>query len=128
LAYNPDGQLTSYTDCSGKTTQWKYNALGQLAKLINAAGEVTEYQYEAGQLVLLIHPDKTTERFERDAEGRLLSHTDALYRRTAWTYNEAGLIHQRHNANDTTPHLPLEQARPAGTPAQREQQRSQLQI
>jgi len=102
LAYNPDGQLTSYTDCSGKTTQWKYNALGQLAKLINAAGEVTEYQYEAGQLVLLIHPDKTTERFERDAEGRLLSHTDALYRRTAWTYNEAGLIHQRHNANDTT--------------------------
>ncbi|MFY1033183.1 RHS repeat-associated core domain-containing protein [Pseudomonas asiatica] len=102
LAYNPDGQLTSYTDCSGKTTQWKYNALGQLAKLINAAGEVTEYQYEAGQLVLLIHPDKTTERFERDAEGRLLSHTDALYRRTRWTYNEAGLIHQRHNANDTT--------------------------
>lgn len=102
LAYNPDGQLTSYTDCSGKTTQWKYNALGQLAKLINAAGEVTEYQYEAGQLVLLIHPDKTTERFERDAEGRLLSHTDALHRRTAWTYNEAGLIHQRHNANDTT--------------------------
>lgn len=102
MAYNPDGQLTSYTDCSGKTTQWKYNALGQLAKLINAAGEVTEYQYEAGQLVLLIHPDKTTERFERDAEGRLLSHTDALYRRTAWTYNEAGLIHQRHNANDTT--------------------------
>ena len=75
MAYNPDGQLTSYTDCSGKTTQWKYNALGQLAKLINAAGEVTEYQYEAGQLVLLIHPDKTTERFERDAEGRLLSNT-----------------------------------------------------
>ncbi|WP_170978853.1 RHS repeat-associated core domain-containing protein [Pseudomonas asiatica] len=102
MAYNPDGQLTSYTDCSGKTTQWKYNALGQLAKLINAAGDATEYQYEGGQLVLLIHPDKTTERFERDAEGRLLSHTDALHRRTAWTYNEAGLIHQRHNANDTT--------------------------
>ena len=102
LAYNRDGQLTSYTDCSGKTTRWKYDALGQLAKLINAAGEVTEYQYEAGQLVSLIHPDKTTERFERDAEGRLLSHTDALHRRTSWTYDEAGLIHQRLNANSTT--------------------------
>nr|WP_182774203.1 DUF6531 domain-containing protein [Pseudomonas monteilii] len=101
LAYNRDGQLTSYTDCSGKTTQWKYDALGQLAKLINAAGEVTEYQYEAGQLVSLIHPDKTMERFERDAEGRLLSHTDALHRRTTWTYNEAGLIYQRLNANNT---------------------------
>lgn len=102
LAYNRDGQLISYTDCSGKTTQWKYDAAGQLVKLINAAGEVTEYQYEAGQLVLLVHPDKTTERFERDAEGRLLCHTDALNRRTRWTYNEAGLIDQRHNANDTT--------------------------
>jgi RHS repeat-associated protein len=102
LAYNRDGQLTSFTDCSGKSTQWKYNALGQLAKLINAAGEVTEYHYDAGQLVRLIHPDKTKERFERDAEGRLLSHTDALHRRTAWTYNEAGLIYQRLNANDTT--------------------------
>ena len=102
LAYNRDGQLIGYTDCSGKTTEWKYDTLGQLVKLINAAGEVTEYHYEAGQLVLLVHPDKTTERFERDAEGRLLSHTDALYRRTRWTYNEAGLIYQRHNANDTT--------------------------
>ena len=102
LAYNRDGQLISYTDCSGKTTQWKYDAVGQLVKLINAAGEITEYQYEAGQLVLIVHPDKTTERFERDAEGRLLSHTDALYRRTRWTYNEAGLIDQRHNANNTT--------------------------
>ncbi|MBK4995777.1 RHS repeat protein [Pseudomonas sp. S37] len=102
LAYNREGRLISYTDCSGKTTQWKYDAAGQLVKLINAAGEVTEYQYEAGQLVLLVHPDKTTERFERDAEGRLLSHTDALYRRTRWTYNEAGLIYQRHNANSTT--------------------------
>ncbi|WGV20579.1 RHS repeat protein [Pseudomonas putida] len=52
--------------------------------------------------MLLVHLDKTCEHFERDAEGRLLSHTDALYRRIRWTYNEAGLIYQRHNSNDTT--------------------------
>jgi RHS repeat-associated protein len=102
LAYNRDGQLVSYTDCSGKTTQWQYDNQGKLSKLINAVGEVTEYLYEAGQLTQLVHPDKTKERFERDAEGRLLKHTDALHRSTSWTYNEAGLIHQRLNANDTT--------------------------
>ncbi|MDE4541030.1 RHS repeat protein, partial [Pseudomonas sp. ITEM 17296] len=51
---------------------------------------------------MLAHPDKTKERFKRDAEGRLLSFTDPLNRRTRWDYNEAGLLHQRHNANDTT--------------------------
>ena len=49
----------------------------------------------------LIHPDKTEEHFERDAEGRLLTHTDALRQRTTWHYNEAGLIQQRQDANDT---------------------------
>nr|WP_276554525.1 RHS repeat-associated core domain-containing protein [Pseudomonas peradeniyensis] len=102
LTYNRDGQLASYTDCSGKTTHWQYDALGQLAKLVDAAGEVSEYHYEAGHLRWLVHPDKTQERYEYDAEGRLLSHTDALQRRTCWIYNEAGLIRQRHNPDDTT--------------------------
>ncbi|ATP50052.1 Rhs family protein [Pseudomonas putida] len=102
LTYNGDGQLASYTDCSGKTTQWKYDTFGQLAKLTNAASEVTEYHYEAGNLSRVVYPDKTQDRFDYDAEGRLLSFTDPLNRRTRWDYNEAGLLHQRHNANDTT--------------------------
>ncbi|WP_350012423.1 RHS repeat-associated core domain-containing protein [Pseudomonas asiatica] len=102
LGYDRDGRLTSYTDCSGKTTQWKYSAQGQLAKLINAAGEATEYQYQAGQLTRVVLPDKTSERFEHDAEGRLLKHTDALHRRTIWTYNEAGRLKQRRNDDDST--------------------------
>ncbi|WP_177342397.1 RHS repeat-associated core domain-containing protein [Pseudomonas sp. ABFPK] len=102
LGYTRDGQLASYTDCSGKTTLWKYDGLGQLSKAINAAGETTEYQYQAGQLTRLVYPDKTQDRFEHDAEGRLLSYTDALNRRTAWAYNEAGLIRQRHNPDDST--------------------------
>ncbi|MFK0314454.1 RHS repeat-associated core domain-containing protein, partial [Pseudomonas sp. NPDC090233] len=96
--------LARYTDCSGKTTQWKYDAFGQRVKLINAAGEVTEYHYQAGHLSSLVHPDKTRDRFEYDAEGRLLSHVDALYRRTTWAYNEAGLIQQRLNPDQSTLH------------------------
>ncbi|WP_241496040.1 hypothetical protein [Pseudomonas putida] len=49
-----------------------------------------------------MYPDKTEDRFEHDAEGRLLSYTDALHRRTAGAYNEAGLIHRRHNPDDST--------------------------
>ncbi|NWD83034.1 RHS domain-containing protein [Pseudomonas reactans] len=102
LAYNADGQLIRYTDCSGKISQWDYDALGQLSRFTDAEGNVTTYEYRTGQLVRLIHPDKTEEHFERDAEGRLLSHTDALRQRTTWHYNEAGLIQQRQDANGTT--------------------------
>ncbi|MGN8063966.1 RHS repeat-associated core domain-containing protein, partial [Ralstonia sp. 22111] len=98
LGYNAASQLTSYTDCSGKTTTWQYDPRGRLEKVTNAAGGVTRYEYEAGQLAKVIHPDETAERFERDAEGRLLAHTDALHRRTTWDYSEAGLIARRTDA------------------------------
>ncbi|WP_296229149.1 DUF6531 domain-containing protein, partial [Ralstonia sp. UBA689] len=102
LAYNAAGQLTAYTDCSGKTSAWQYDKRGRLSKFTDAAGGDTRYEYEAGQLVRLIRPDDTAERFERDAEGRLLTHTDALHRRTTWTYCEAGLIASRTDAANGT--------------------------
>ncbi|WP_296227819.1 RHS repeat-associated core domain-containing protein [Ralstonia sp. UBA689] len=98
LAYNTAGQLTAYTDCPGKTTAWKYGERGRLEKFTDAAGGVTRYEYDAGQLARLIHPDDTVERFERDAEGRLLTHIDALHRRTTWDYSEGGLISRRTDA------------------------------
>ncbi|WP_200986594.1 DUF6531 domain-containing protein, partial [Pseudomonas cichorii] len=102
LAYNDAGQLVEYTDCSGKSSAWKYNDLGQMVSFTDAAGNTTEYQYKAGHLALIIHPDKTEERFERDAEGRLLAHTDALERCTTWSYSAAGLIAERIDAAEQT--------------------------
>ncbi|MBX8539309.1 RHS domain-containing protein [Pseudomonas cichorii] len=102
LAYNDAGQLVEYTDCSGKSSAWEYNDLGQMVSFTDAAGNTTEYQYKAGQLALIIHPDKTEERFERDAEGRLLAHVDALERCTTWSYNAAGLIAERVDASEQT--------------------------
>ncbi|MFJ4143422.1 RHS repeat-associated core domain-containing protein [Pseudomonas sp. NPDC089734] len=102
LAYNDAGQLVEYTDCSGKTSAWAYNDLGQLVAFTDAAGNTTEYQYKAGQLALIVHPDTTEERFERDAEGRLLAHVDALERCTTWTYTAAGLIAERVDAAEQT--------------------------
>lgn len=98
LAYDANGQLTQYTDCSGQRSSWKYDALGQQIESCDAQGNVTRYAYHAGHLITVIHPDGAEEHFERDAEGRLLTHTDALKRRTRWSYTVAGMIAQRTDA------------------------------
>jgi len=116
LAYTPDGQLASYTDCSGHSSQWEYDERKRLAKSIDAAGNVTRYRYtplsaetlalahseaggnHPGQLEAVIHPDGNEERLRYDAEGRLLVHTDAMQRSTAYRYTSAGLIAQRTDA------------------------------
>jgi len=102
LEYNDAGQLVKYTDCSGKTSAWEYNARGQIICFTDAAGQSTDYEYRTGQLVLIKHPDKTEERFERDAEGRLLAHVDGLDRCTTWSYTAAGLIAERVDAAEQT--------------------------
>ncbi|WP_223811913.1 RHS repeat-associated core domain-containing protein [Pseudomonas oryziphila] len=102
LAYNAADQLVEFTDCSGKTSQWAYDDLGRLALFTDAAGSKTAYEYNAGQLAKVIHPDNTEERFERDAEGRLLAHADALDRCTTWSYNTAGLLAERVDAAEHT--------------------------
>ncbi|MGE8452377.1 MAG: DUF6531 domain-containing protein, partial [Pseudomonadales bacterium] len=98
LKYNDSGQLTDYVDCSGKASAWEYDARGQLICFTDALGQKTSYHYEAGQLAVIVHPDKTEERFERDAEGRLLGHIDALGQATSWSYSEAGLLTERIDA------------------------------
>ncbi|EMD9442626.1 RHS repeat protein, partial [Burkholderia cepacia] len=102
LEYNASGQLTRYVDCSGKASQWAYDERGQLVQFTDAAGNVTRYRYDAGQLAAIRHADNSEEHFERDAEGRLLTHIDALGRRTEWDYTEAGLLAQRVDAAGQT--------------------------
>jgi RHS repeat-associated protein len=118
LAYTPDGQLASYTDCSGHSNHWEYDDRTRLVKSIDAAGNVTRYRYTPlssdtlaqahsdstdtgnypGQLEAVIHPDGSEEGLRHDAEGRLLAHTDALQRTTAYRYTAAGLIAKRTDA------------------------------
>ncbi|MBC7209932.1 MAG: RHS repeat protein, partial [Pseudomonas sp.] len=102
LAYNAADQLIEYTDCSGKTSEWVYDELGHLVSFIDAAGNKTAFEHKAGQLAKVTHPDNTEERFERDAEGRLLAHVDALDRCTTWAYNAAGMLAERVDADERT--------------------------
>jgi len=102
LAYDDAGQLTAYTDCSGKTSSWTYDDRGRLLEATNSAGETTQYHYERGQLTRIVNPDGTQEQLAHDAEGRLLSHRDALQRETRYEYNAVGLLAQRLDANRNT--------------------------
>ncbi len=102
LAYNDAGQLVKYTDCSGKVSAWEYDDRGQMTRFTDPAGHSTTYEYKAGQLVLIKHPDKAEERFSRDAEGRLLAHSDGLERCTTWRYTAAGFIAERVDAAEQT--------------------------
>ncbi len=102
LEYSANGQLTRYVDCSGKSSAWTYDERGQLVQFTDAAGQVTRYRYDAGQLAAIRHADNSEEHFERDAEGRLLTHVDALGRRTQWGYTEAGLLAHRVDAAGQT--------------------------
>ena len=102
LEYNDAGQMIKHVDCSGKTSTWEYNDRGQMICFTDPAGQSTEHEYMFGQLVLIRHPDKSEERFERDAEGRLLAHVDGLGRCTNWSYNAAGLLAERIDAAEHT--------------------------
>lgn len=116
LVYSPDGQLANYTDCSKHSSQWEYDERKRLIKSIDAAGNVTRYRYtpvsgdalalahsegggnHPGQLEAVLHPDGSEEQLRHDAEGRLLAHTDALARTTAYSFTAAGLIAKRTDA------------------------------
>ncbi|MGC3932874.1 RHS repeat-associated core domain-containing protein [Pseudomonas atacamensis] len=102
IEYNDAGLLAKYVDCSGKTSTWEYDVRGQMICFTDAAGQSTEYEYKNGQLFLIRHPDKTEERFDRDAEGRLLAHVDALGQCTTWSYTAAGLVSERVDAAEQT--------------------------
>jgi len=118
LVYTPDGQLAGYTDCSGHRSGWEYDDRKRLIKSIDAAGNITRYRYtplsgetlaqahsegsdsgnHPGQLEAIVYPDGSQEQLRHDAEGRLLTHTDALARTTAYRYTAAGLIANRTDA------------------------------
>ena len=102
LEYDAAGQLLTYTDCSSKSSTWEYNDLGQMTVFTDALGQSTHYEYQTGQLSKVTYPDKTEELFQRDAEGRLLTHIDPLGQRTCWSYTQAGLLAERLDAARNT--------------------------
>ncbi|TNL05274.1 type IV secretion protein Rhs [Kosakonia cowanii] len=91
LAWNAQGLLTRYTDCSGSVTAYAYDALGQLTHRTDAEGNLTRYGWgRSGRLQTLLHPDGSEERFAWNVQGQLVVHQDPLGSETHWQYNLLG--------------------------------------
>ncbi|WP_052311592.1 MULTISPECIES: LamG-like jellyroll fold domain-containing protein [unclassified Actinoplanes] len=105
VAFNEHGQKQSQTDAVGKSTSFTYNAYGQVVTETDSDGGVTAFDVDAEGNVLSetmkgwtgdpnnpsVAKDLTTEANKYDPAGRLASRTDAMGRKTAYTYTDNGL-------------------------------------
>lgn len=120
LTWNLTGHLTSYTDCSGSVTSYRYDrwghltdtsgeegtsaksdydARGRITASTNALNQTTVYAYnEAGDLTHITSPGGNSAQFERDAQGQLrVYHYGGLTQ--LFTYDEAGRVTVLTNEN-----------------------------
>ncbi|RJT43194.1 RHS repeat-associated core domain-containing protein [Rahnella woolbedingensis] len=78
-------------DAAGGRQELEWNALGLLTSFTDCSGYKTSYRYNRdGQPVEIIHEEGMTSRFEYDARGRRISGEDSAGAKTLWQYNEAG--------------------------------------
>ena len=61
ITYNQAGQMSSYTDCSGKTSRWHFDAWGELVEEVNALNQRVIHQRDLmGRLQQTQRPDGST--------------------------------------------------------------------
>jgi RHS repeat-associated protein len=112
LAYNEAGQLEAVTDPSGRKLSFAYNGEGLIESVKDPMGHVVKYGYEGGNLASVTEPGEESPRWqfkynpshelttitdgrsgtvvnEYDSAERVIAQTDALKRKTTWSY-EAG--------------------------------------
>lgn len=94
------GEVTSIESFDGSVTEYDYDPMRRVSAERQGATIGTEFERDAlGRARKTTYADGTTEEFEYDEHGYLLSATGP-YGRTRWTYNDVGLcIEEEHDAN-----------------------------
>jgi YD repeat-containing protein len=93
LQWNRTGQLTAYTDCSGKTSRFDYDVFGNLIASTNALEQTTRIErLPTGQAEHIELPDGSQERFEHDAQGLVIAHHDRAGHSSHWLRNARGQV------------------------------------
>jgi RHS repeat-associated protein len=73
MTWNALGQMTGYTDCSGKTTRYEYDAAGYLASVTDAMGNRTRFEHlPTGEPVRITLPDDSVQEYVYDAAGLVI--------------------------------------------------------
>lgn len=64
MAYNAAGQMSSYTDCSGKTTRWHFDAWGELVEEVDALNQRLLHKRDSmGRLQQTKRPDGSSVQY-----------------------------------------------------------------
>jgi RHS repeat-associated protein len=88
---DPQGRIVAVTDPAGKKVQYQYDASGDLVAVTDRQGDTTQFIYNAPQahyLTTVIDPlGHTGIRTNYDAQGRLISETDAAGHSVGLSYD-----------------------------------------
>jgi len=112
--YDIQGNMTSFQDAAGKTTQYSYNSQGQMSSLQNALGSTTQFSYDSagdldsvtdakghvishtrdilGWLTRRAYPDSSHEDYEYDPDGKVTAFTNRRGERITFTYDVTGRL------------------------------------
>ncbi|MGV1100658.1 RHS repeat-associated core domain-containing protein [Thiovibrio sp. JS02] len=82
------GMLTSITDSVGRVTEFLYELNGRLAQITDPDGKNYNFLVEGDTLAKVTMPDGGNWLYTYDAEGFLVSRTDASGYTTTYTYDE----------------------------------------
>ncbi len=115
MDWNALGQMTRYTDCSGKTTRYDYDAAGHLAMVTDALGQSTrferlptgepvritlpdasvqEYRYDTAGLLVMQRYREAESRWLRNARGQVVEAIDPAERRLLYRYDARGRLQE----------------------------------
>jgi RHS repeat-associated protein len=110
--YDSAGRQLTVTDPLNRTTRSVYDDQGNLIETISPSGARTTYVYDAaGRLKSTVDPrgnepgadpSKYTTSYEYDDTGRLVTTTDPLGHTTTSTYDAAGRLQAKTDANGHT--------------------------
>ena len=113
MTWNLRGQMTAYTDCSGKATRYDYDASGHLASITDAIGNSTRFEnLPTGEPVRITLPDDSVQvlvydaaglpvrqrygpseaRWLRNARGQVIEAIDPSQRRLVYRYDSRGRL------------------------------------
>jgi RHS repeat-associated protein len=74
LEWDLAGQLLAYTDCSNRTTRYRYSGYGETVRVVTANDQAMDYRFDQrGRLEHTRYPDGTSEAFQYDAANRLIA-------------------------------------------------------
>ncbi|EKR8041013.1 RHS repeat protein, partial [Salmonella enterica] len=92
-AFDSRGQMTRYTDCSGRSTGYDHDEDGNLTRVTDAEGKVVRISYNRLGLPETVNsPGKQQDRYTWNALGLMSSHRRITGSVESWRYTPRGLL------------------------------------